>query len=96
MILAGVLPGCISFKGAREPFWRIREEASALGAVDVTELDVLYRNLPSCQPEPAGDSMVAEEMRATVPSTEPITFPAESDGEMTAVSLMPPVLELLA
>ena len=52
----------------------------------------MYRDLPSYKPEPAGDSTATGEMRATLPSTEPITFPAESVGEMTVVSLTPPVL----
>jgi len=52
----------------------------------------VYHDLPSYQPEPAGDFMVAEEMRAALPSTEPITFSPESVGEMTVVSLTPPVL----
>ena len=60
-----------------------REETSTSAIVDVAELDVLYRNLPSNQPEPAGDSRVAEEMMAT----EPITLPAEPVGEMTVVAL---------
>jgi len=61
--------------------------------MDIAELDVLYRHLPSYQPEPAGDSMVVEEeMRAALSSMEPITFPAESVGEMTVVSLAPLVL----
>ena len=55
-------------------------------------MDVLYRDLPSYQLELVGDFMAAEEMRAALPSTEPITFPPESVGEITAVSLTPPVL----
>ena len=61
-------------------------------AVDVAELDVLYRDLSSYQSEPAGESMVAEEMRVALSSTELITFPAESVGEMTVVFLTPPIL----
>ena len=60
--------------------------------MDVAELDVLYRNLPSYQPEPAGDFIAAGEMRAALSSTKSITLPAESVGEMTVVSLTPPVL----
>ena len=60
--------------------------------MDVIELDVLYRDLPPYQPEPAGDFIAAEETRAALPSTEPIAFPSESVGEMTTVSLMQPVL----
>ena len=55
-------------------------------------MDVLYHNLPSYQPEHTGDLMEAEEMRAALTSTERITFPPESVGEMTMVSLTPPVL----
>ena len=64
--------------------------------MDVSELDVLYRDLPSYQPEPTGDVMAAEEMWAGLPSAKLITFPAESVGEMTVVSLTPPVLATLA
>jgi len=59
--------------------------------VDVAELDVLYHDLPSYQPEPAGDVTAAEEMRAALPSKEPIAFPSGSVGEMMEVSLMLPV-----
>jgi len=65
-----------------------RGETSTSAVVDVVELDFLYRNLPSYQPEPAGDSKVAEEMMVV----EPITLPTEPVGEMTVVSLTPPVL----
>jgi len=64
------------------------EGTSTSATVNVEELDILYRNLPSYQPEPAGDSKVAEEMMAT----EPFTLPAELVGEMMEVSLTPPVL----
>ena len=67
---------------------KFREETSTSAVVDVAELDVLYRKLSSYQPEPAGDSKVAEEMMAA----EPITLPAEPVGEMTVVFLTPPVL----
>ena len=67
-------------------------ETSTSVTVDVAELDVLNRDLPSYQPEPSGDSMVAEEMKATLPSMEPITLQAEFVGEMMVVSLMSPVL----
>ena len=56
--------------------------------MDAVELDILYHNLPSYQPEPAGDSKVAEEMMVA----ELITLPAESVGEMTVVSLTSPVM----
>ena len=91
--LAGILP--LDASASKEPaslFEKFREETSASAAMDVAELDVLYRHLPSYQPEPAGDSIVVEEMRAALPSTEPITLLAELVGEMTVVSLMPPVL----
>jgi len=65
-----------------------REETSTSITVDVAELDVLYHNLPSYQPEPVGDSKVTEEMMVA----EPITLPTESVGEITVVSLAPPVL----
>ena len=64
-----------------------REETSSSAVMDVVELGVLYRNLSSYQPEPAGDSKVAKEMMAA----EPITLHAESVGEMTVVSLTSPV-----
>ena len=57
--------------------------------VDVAKLDVLYCDLPPYQPEPTGDFAAAEETRIALPSTEPIA--SESVGEMTTVSLMPPV-----
>jgi len=60
--------------------------------VDVGELDVLYRDLPSYQPELASDFMVAREMRVALPSTESIILPAESVGEMTVIFLTPSVL----
>ena len=62
--------------------------------MDVAELDVLYRDLPPYQLEPVGDFTATEEMRAALSfslSMEPITFPSESVGEITTVSLMPPV-----
>jgi len=68
-----------------------REKTSTSTAVDVAELDVLYRDLPPYQPEVAGDVTAVEEMRAALPSTEPIAFLSKSVGEMTVVSLMPPV-----
>jgi len=65
-----------------------REETSTSAATDAVKLDVLYRNLPSYQPEPANDFKVAEETMAV----EPITLPAESVGEMPVASPMLPVL----
>jgi len=67
-----------------------REETSTSAAVDVAELYVLFRSLSSYQTEPACYSKVAEEMMAA----KPITLPAESVGEMTVVSLTPPVLAI--
>jgi len=52
----------------------------------------LYHNLPSYQPEPTGESKVAEETTAA----EPITLPAESVGEMSMASLTLPVLATTA
>ena len=69
-----------------------REETSTSAIVNVIELDVLYRDLPPYQPEPAGDFTTAEETRDALLSTEPIAFPSESVGEMMVVSLMPLVL----
>ena len=69
-----------------------RKETSTSTAVDVAELDVLYHDLAPYQPEPAGVFTATEETRVALPSTEPIAYPTESVGEMTAVSLMPLVL----
>jgi len=49
---------------------KVGEETSTSAAVDISELDILYRDLPSYQPEPVGDFMAAGEMRAALPSTE--------------------------
>ena len=59
--------------------------------MNIVELEVLYRDLPPYQPELAGDVTVVEETKDALPSTEPITFPSESVGEMTMISLMPSV-----
>jgi len=56
--------------------------------MNVAELDVLYCNLPSYQPEPAGDFAGTRETKAALPSMEPIAFPSESASEMTVVSMM--------
>ena len=59
------------------------------------ELDVLYRDLPSYQPESVGDLVTAEETRAVPPpmlSTEPIIYPLELAGEMMVAYTMPLVL----
>ena len=71
---------------SREPeslLEEFRGETSTSATVDAAELDAFYRNLPSYQPEPASESKVAEETMAA----EPITFPAESVGEMPVASL---------
>ena len=65
-----------------------REKTSTSAAADATELDVLYRNLPSYQPRPTGEFKVTEKTMAT----EPITLPTELVDETTVVSLIPPVL----
>ena len=46
-----------------------REETSTSATVDIAELDVLYRDLPSYQPGPVGNFMAAGEMRAALSST---------------------------
>ena len=69
----------------------VREETSTLTILDATKLDVLYRNLPSYQPESVGDLAMTEETRVvllpTLP-TEQITSSFESAGEMTVASTM--------
>ena len=66
----------------------IRGKASTSAAMDVAELDVLYHDLPSYQPEPAGGVKEAEETVVT----EPISLPTASVGEMPVVSLTLPIL----
>jgi len=66
----------------------IRSEASTSAAMDVAELDALYHDLPSYQPEPVGGVKEAEETGAT----EPISLPAGSIGEMSVISLTLPIL----
>ena len=51
----------------------IRGETSTSAATNVAELDVLYHNLPSYQPEPADGVKEAEETIVT----EPISLSAE-------------------
>ena len=63
-------------------------ETSTSVTVDVVELGILYRDLPSYQPEPAGDFAGTRETKAALPSMEPIAFPSESASEMTVVSMM--------
>ena len=61
----------------------IRGEASTSTITDAAELDALYHDLPSYQPEPASGTKEAE---GTV-VTEPISLPSTSVGEMPMVSL---------
>ena len=61
---------------------------STSAVADAAELDVLYHNLPSYQPEPAVDSRMAEEMVVV----EPIALPAKPVDDMVMVSLTPPLL----
>ena len=66
-----------------------------MATIYVTELDVLYRDLPSYQPECVGDLATAEETRVVLPSMlsmKLIAPPPESAGEMMVASMMPPVL----
>jgi len=65
-----------------------REETSTSAIVDTAELDVLYHNLPSYQPEPTVDSRMAEETVVV----EPIALPAESVDDTVVVSLTSPIL----
>ena len=73
----------------------VREETSTSATLDTVELDALYRDLPSYQPESVGDLATAEETRVVLPptlSTEQIASRLESAGEMTVASTMPLVL----
>ena len=45
----------------------IRSDASTSAATDVAELDILYHDLPSYRPEPAGGVKEAEEKVVTEP-----------------------------
>ena len=65
----------------------IKGEASTSTAADAAELDALYHDLPTYQPEPAG----RKEAKGTV-VTEPISLPTTSVGEMPVVSLTLPIL----
>jgi len=65
----------------------VRGEASTSTAADAAELDALYHDLPTYQPEPAG----RKEAEGTV-VTEPISLPTTSVGEMPVVSLTLPIL----
>jgi len=66
----------------------IRNEASTSAATNVAELDALYHDLSSYQPEPAGGVKEAEKTVAT----EPLSLSAGSAGEMSVVSLTLPIL----
>ena len=79
--------GASTSRGSADLRKGIRGETSTSAAIDVAELDVLYHDLPSYQPEPGGVKE-AEEMVAT----EPISLPAESVGEMPLISLTLPTL----
>ena len=65
----------------------IRGEASTSTAADAAELDVLYHDLPSHQPEPAR----GKESEGTV-VTEPTLLPTISVSEMPLVLPVPPIL----
>jgi len=65
----------------------VRGEASTSTAADAAELDALYHDLPTYQPESAG----RKEAEETV-VTEPISLPTTSVGEMPEVSLTMPIL----
>ena len=80
--------GTLTSREPASPPEEFRGETSTSAAVDATELDVLYHNLPSYHPEHACDSKVAEEVMAA----EPTTLPTEPVGELTVVSLTPLVL----
>ena len=64
-----------------------RGEVSTSTAVDAAELDALYHDLPSYQPEPARET----EIEGTV-VMEPISLPIISMSEMPTVSPVPPIL----
>ena len=65
----------------------IRGEASTSTATDAAELDALYHDLPSYQPEPVS----GKEAEGTV-VTEPISLPTTLVSEMPVASLMLPIL----
>jgi len=65
---------------------RIRDEASTATATDVAELDALYHDLPSYQPEPVSGTKEAE---VTVVA---ISLPTALVGEMPVISLTLPIL----
>ena len=47
----------------------VREEISTSATLGTVELDVLYHDLPSYQPESVGDLATAEETRVVLPPT---------------------------
>jgi len=69
---------------------RIRGEASTSTAADAAELDALYHDLPSYQPEPASG---LKETEGTV-VTEPILLPTTSVSELPVVSPALPILPI--
>jgi len=78
-------------RGVTEPMslpGDFREEISTSTVANAAELDVLYHNLPSYQPEPAVDSRMTKETVVM----EPITLPANLVDDTVVVSLVPPIL----
>jgi len=87
----GVLP--LGTSTSREPtnlLEGIRGEASTSTAADAAELDALYHDLPSYQPEPASG---LKETKGTV-VTEPISLPTTSVSELPVISPALPILPI--
>ena len=87
-LVAGVPP--LGASTSREPTnlpEGIRGEVSTSTAADAAELDALYGDLPSYQPEPARGT----EIEGTV-VTEPILLPTISMSEVPSVSPAPSIL----
>ena len=87
-LVAGVPP--LGASTSREPTnlpQGTRGEASASTAADVAELDALYHDLPSYQPEPARGT----EIEGTV-VLGPTLLPTISVSEMPSVSPVQPIL----
>ena len=80
--------GASTSRGPTDLPERIRGDASTSAITDVVELDILYHDLPSYRPEPAGGVKEAEEMVVT----ELVSLPIASVGEMPVVSLTLPIL----
>ena len=59
--------GASTSRGPADLPGEIRGETSISAAMDVAELDVLYHNLPSYQPEPASGVKETEEIVITEP-----------------------------